>query len=41
MCQVLKCCMTKEYHYKNEIIQIGAVKLNSDFDEISRLKIMA
>jgi len=36
MCQVPKCCKTKEYHYKNEIIQIGAVKLNDNFEEISR-----
>jgi len=36
MCQVPKAKKTKEYHYKNEIIQIGAVKLNKDFAEVSR-----
>ena len=36
MCQVPKANRTKEYHYKNEIIQIGAVKLNKDFSEVSR-----
>lgn len=36
MCQVPKANKTKAYHYKNEIIQIGAVKLNMDFTEVSR-----
>lgn len=36
MCQVPKANRTKQYHFKNEIIQIGAVKLNKDFAEVSR-----
>lgn len=36
MCQVPKTNRTKQFHYKNEIIQIGAVKLAKDFSEVSR-----
>lgn len=36
MCKVPKKNRTKEYHFKNEIIQIGAVKLDENFSEVSR-----
>lgn len=36
MCKVPKKNRTKEYHYKNEIIQIGAVKLDANFAELDR-----
>ena len=36
MCMVPRHMKTKEYRLKHEIIQIGAVKLNEHFDEVSR-----
>lgn len=36
MCQVPKANRSKQFHYKNEIIQIGAVKLAKDYSEVSR-----
>ncbi len=36
MCKVPGYLKTKEYRLKNEIIQIGAVKLNEAFEEVSR-----
>ncbi len=36
MCIVPRHMKTKEFHIKHEIIQIGAVKLNDNYEEISR-----
>lgn len=39
MCMVPKYLRAKEFNHKTEIIQIGAVKLNEQYDEISRFSI--
>lgn len=39
MCQVPKESRTKEYKHQSEIIQIGAVKLNETYEELSRFSV--